>query len=65
MHSNQISISYAPLLCALGALVLVSSDNIVYATASRFLMGIGSAFGFIGAVKVAIIILPLIKYRSW
>ena len=59
---DRIQIKYllpiAPLLCALGALGLVYSDNIVYAAASRFVMGIGSAFGFIGAVKVATIILP-------
>jgi len=59
---DRIQIKYllpiAPLLCGLGALGLVYSDNIVYAAASRFLMGIGSAFGFIGAVKVATIILP-------
>ena len=59
---DRIKIKYllpiAPLICALGALGMIYSDNIIHASASRFLMGVGSAFGFIGTVKVATIILP-------
>lgn len=59
---DRIKIKYllpiAPLICALGALGLIYSENAVHASASQFLMGIGSAFGFIGTVKVATIILP-------
>jgi hypothetical protein len=59
---DRIKIKYllpfAPLICAFGVLGMIYSDNIIQATISRFIMGIGSAFGFLGAIKVATIILP-------
>ncbi|MBP9791645.1 MAG: MFS transporter [Rickettsiales bacterium] len=59
---DRIKVHYllplAPLICGSGAALMVFADNIIYASAARFIIGVGSAFGFIGAVKVATRILP-------
>jgi MFS family permease len=43
-------ITAAMLTCAIGALVFGVSTNIVVASAGRFMMGLGSAFSFIGTL---------------
>ncbi len=45
-------ITFAILACALGAFCFSFSTNIVNASAGRFLMGIGSAFSFSGALML-------------
>ncbi|HXH55281.1 MAG TPA: MFS transporter [Gammaproteobacteria bacterium] len=59
---DRISIRYffpiAPIICAIGTLSLSYCNSLISASFSRFLMGVGSAFGFIGAIKVATLILP-------
>lgn len=45
-------ITIAILICALGAFCFSFSNNIVNASAGRFLMGIGSAFSFSGALML-------------
>ncbi|MDC0535443.1 MFS transporter [Francisellaceae bacterium] len=51
-------ISTAMLLCILGNLLFSVANSFEMAFLGRVLMGIGSAFGFIGAAKVASIWLP-------
>lgn len=43
------------LLCSLGTIVLVYSDNWTLALISRFLIGIGSTVGFLGSSKMVIL----------
>lgn len=45
-------------LCVIGVLLFGSSDNIYLASLGRFLIGAGSAFAFVGALKMAAIWLP-------
>jgi MFS family permease len=45
-------------LCAIGAYLFACSDYIVIAMIGRFLIGLGSAFAFVGAAKLATIWLP-------
>ncbi|WP_194847501.1 MFS transporter [Candidatus Neptunochlamydia vexilliferae] len=46
-------ISGAVFLCALGTFFFGWADGIIWASAGRFLMGIGSAFAFVGVLVVA------------
>ena len=59
---DRISIRYffpmAPIICAIGTLYLSYCNSLMSASLARFLMGVGSAFGFIGSVKIATLILP-------
>jgi predicted MFS family arabinose efflux permease len=48
----------APIICAIASIILSYSDDIIFAAIARFLMGVGAAFGFIGTVKVATLLLP-------
>ena len=49
-YGPRLLITIAVLICALGALCFGLTNSIVLASAGRFLMGIGSAFSFIGAL---------------
>lgn len=51
-------LTFACLLCALGAYLFACSDYLVVAMIGRFLIGFGSAFAFVGAAKLATIWLP-------
>jgi sugar phosphate permease len=48
----------AGLCCALGTYMFASTGNLVIAEMGRFLVGFGSAFGFVGVLKLATIWLP-------
>lgn len=48
--------------CALGTLVFAMSDMIGVAMVGRFLIGFGSAFAFVGILKLATIWLPADKF---
>ncbi|MFO1257086.1 MAG: MFS transporter [Gammaproteobacteria bacterium] len=50
--------SFATLLCALGCLMFALSTNVYLGCVSRFVMGLGSAFAFVGVLKIAAIWLP-------
>jgi MFS family permease len=51
-------LSLACLLCAIGAVLFSVSDSLVIAGIGRFLVGFGSAFAFVGVLKLATIWLP-------
>ncbi len=51
-------LTFACLLCAIGAYLFACSDYIIVAMLGRFLIGLGSAFAFVGAAKLATIWLP-------
>ena len=48
-------ITFACFLCASGAYLFACSDHIILAIVGRFLIGLGSAFAFVGAAKLATI----------
>lgn len=52
------TISLAILLCGLSSLLFAHTSNLYILYLSRFLMGLGSAFGYVGALKLAGIWLP-------
>jgi MFS family permease len=51
-------LTLAILICALGSYLFVVSDHIVVAEIGRFLVGFGSAFAFVGVLKLASVWLP-------
>lgn len=51
-------LAFACFLCAIGAYLFACSDHIIFAIIGRFLIGLGSAFAFVGAAKLATIWLP-------
>ncbi|OAI48839.1 hypothetical protein AYO45_00770 [Gammaproteobacteria bacterium SCGC AG-212-F23] len=51
-------LTMASLFCALGTFLFADSNNILVSEAGRFLVGFGSAFAFVGAMKLATIWLP-------
>lgn len=46
----RLLLTLAVLVCAIGAFLFAATTNVWMASAGRFLMGIGSAFSFIGAL---------------
>lgn len=50
--------SFATLLCAIGCLSFSLSHTVYLGCASRFIMGLGSAFAFVGVLKIAATWLP-------
>lgn len=48
-------LTFACLLCAMGAYMFGGSHHIIFAIIGRFLIGLGSAFAFVGAAKLATI----------
>lgn len=51
-------LTMACLICVFGSLVFSSTHVFEYAATGRFLVGLGSAFGFVGVLKLATIWLP-------
>lgn len=52
----------AVLACVLGTLLLANSSDFYIACAGRFLQGIGSAFAYVGALKLASMWLPVERF---
>jgi sugar phosphate permease len=50
--------------CTAGAFIFAGSNHIFLAQLSRFLIGFGSAFAFVGALKLATIWLPLERFAA-
>ncbi|APC97137.1 MFS transporter [Francisella frigiditurris] len=57
-YNRRVVISVATALCVLGNYLFSATDYYEVAFFGRILMGIGSAFGFIGAAKMAAMWLP-------
>jgi predicted MFS family arabinose efflux permease len=49
---------WAAILCALGTLLFAHADSLALAKLSRLIIGLGSAFAFIGVLKIGAIWLP-------
>lgn len=52
------SLTIACLICAVGAALFFMADSFWVALVGRFLMGVGSAFGFIGILTVSVLHFP-------
>lgn len=55
-------LSFAVTTCAIGAIVFSSCEMLAFAKFGRFLIGLGSAFAFVGILKLATIWLPADKF---
>lgn len=51
-------LTVACLICVLGSFIIANTLTFEYAAAGRFLVGLGSAFGYVGVLKLATIWLP-------
>jgi len=51
-------LTFACFVCAFGAYLFAATDNLAIASVGRFLVGFGSAFAFVGVLKLATIWLP-------
>jgi len=51
-------LSFACLVCVIGTFVFTSTNNFAVAGIGRFLVGLGSAFAFVGVLKLATLWLP-------
>ncbi len=51
-------LTFACLICVFGSLIFSNTIIFHYAATGRFLVGLGSAFGFVGVLKLATIWLP-------
>lgn len=51
-------LTFACLLCAIGTYIFASTDTIVIAKIGRFMVGFGSAFAYVGVLKIANLWLP-------
>lgn len=54
----RVLMTVAALCCALGCLVFAFTTNVYVASFARFLMGMGSACGFIGTIKLGTLWFP-------
>ena len=57
-YGPRLLVTLACLACAVGTYLFACSDILMVAQAGRFLVGFGSAFAFVGALKLATIWLP-------
>ncbi len=57
-HGPRRLLFFSCLICALGAYLFTCSDYLAVAELGRFLVGLGSAFAFVGVLKLATIWLP-------
>lgn len=57
-YKPRLVLTLACLSCAVGSYLFAASANVHVAEAGRFLIGFGSAFAFVGAMKLAAIWLP-------
>lgn len=55
-------LSFAALCCAVGAHMFIATDSLLVAAIGRFLVGFGSAFAFVGVLKLATLWLPSDKF---
>ena len=57
-YSRRWVLTISILVCALGAALFAYTDNLIVAFIARMMMGFGSAFAFVGALKLASMWLP-------
>lgn len=65
LYGPRRVLTFATILCILGSLLFGVSDTILTASAGRLLMGAGSAFAFVGALKLASVWLPSNRFAMF
>lgn len=62
LYGPRYILTFAVFICALGSFFFGVADNLYLASIGRFLVGFGSAFAFVSALKLASIWLPLNRF---
>lgn len=62
LYGPRYILTFAVFVCALGSFFFGIADNLYIASVGRFLVGLGSAFAFVSALKLASIWLPLNRF---
>lgn len=62
LYGPRYILTVAVAICTLGSFFFGMADNIYLASVGRFLVGFGSAFAFVSALKLASIWLPLNRF---
>lgn len=62
LYGPRYILTFAIFVCTLGSLFFGVADNLYLASIGRFLIGLGSAFAFVSALKLASIWLPLNRF---
>lgn len=62
LYGPRYILTFAVFICTLGSLFFGMADNLYMASIGRFLIGFGSAFAFVSALKLASIWLPLNRF---
>lgn len=57
-YDTRKVLSFACLMCAIGSYAFAMTNNLWVAGAGRLLIGFGSAFAFVGVLKLATLLLP-------
>lgn len=62
LYGPRYILTFAVTVCTLGSLLFGIADNLYLAGIGRFMIGFGSAFAFVSALKLASIWLPLNRF---
>ncbi len=62
LYGPRYILTFAVFVCALGSFFFGVADSLFLASVGRFLVGFGSAFAFVSALKLASIWLPLNRF---
>lgn len=62
LYGPRYILTFAVVVCTIGSLLFGVADNLYMAGIGRFMIGFGSAFAFVSALKLASIWLPLNRF---
>jgi MFS family permease len=62
LYGPRYILTFAVFVCTIGSFFFAVADNLYFASIGRFLIGFGSAFAFVSALKLASIWLPLNRF---
>lgn len=62
LYGPRYILTFAVIICTIGSFFFGVADNLYLASTGRFLVGFGSAFAFVSALKLASIWLPLNRF---
>jgi MFS family permease len=65
LYGPRYILTFAIVVCTLGNLIFGTTHSVWLAGIGRFLIGFGSAFAFVGALKLAAIWLPLNRFATF
>lgn len=62
LYGPRYILTFAVIICTIGSFFFGVADNLYLASVGRFLVGFGSAFAFVSALKLATLWLPLNRF---